>query len=131
MAGIIKGWTNELTCRTTRIQLYIYINVDQCTNKFINVCLLIREVEDFSVCLWVVYLYVILPVNDAVIGFLRTRCLYLCIIHCTLMDRINRNGRHVFVPFKFLLNCNDLWLYLEEGEKKNFIFFKSVGNAEM
>lgn len=33
MAGIIKGWTNELTCRTTRIQLYIYINVDQCTNK--------------------------------------------------------------------------------------------------
>lgn len=56
-------------------QEYSWTNVQ--TNKFINVCLLIREVEDFSVCIWVVYLYVILPVNDAVIRFLRTLCLPL------------------------------------------------------
>lgn len=107
--GLSKGGQMSLHVEQQEYSyIYTSMQTNVQTNKFINVCLLIREVEDFSVCLWVVYLYVILPVNDAVIGFLRTLCLYLCIIHCTLMDRINRNGRHVFVPFKFLLNCNDL-----------------------
>lgn len=56
---------------------------------------------------------------------------YFCIIYCILMDRINRNGRYVFVLFKFLFNCNDIWLYLEEGEEEKKLFFKSVGNVEM
>lgn len=47
------------------------------------------------------------------------------------MDRINKNGRYVFVLFKFLFNCNDIWLYLEEGEEEKKLFFKSVGNVEM
>lgn len=87
--------------------------------------------EDFSVCIWVVYLYVIFFVNDVVIRFFRSFCLFLYIIYCILMDRINRNGRYVFVLFKFLFNCNDIWLYLEEGEEEKKLFFKSVGNVEM
>lgn len=47
---------------------------------------------------------------------------YFCIIYCILMDRNNKNGRYVFVLFKFLFNCNDIWLYLEEGEEKKIIF---------
>lgn len=78
--------------------------------------------EDFSVCIWVVYLYVIFFVNDVVIRFFRSFCLFLYIIYCILMDRINKNGRYVFVLFKFLFNCNDIWLYLEEGEEKKIIF---------
>lgn len=49
---------------------------------------------------------------------------YFCIIYCILMDRINKNGRYVFVLFKFLFNCNDIWLYLEEGEEKKNYFLK-------
>lgn len=80
--------------------------------------------EDFSVCIWVVYLYVIFFVNDVVIRFFRSFCLFLYIIYCILMDRINKNGRYVFVLFKFLFNCNDIWLYLEEGEEKKNYFLK-------
>lgn len=80
--------------------------------------------EDFSVCIGVVNLCVIFYVNDVVIRFFRSFCLFLYIIYCILMDRINRNGRYVFVLFKFLFNCNDIWLYLEEGEEKKNYFLK-------
>lgn len=49
---------------------------------------------------------------------------YFCIIYCILMDRNNKNGRYVFVLFKFLFNCDDIWLYLEEGEEKKNYFLK-------
>lgn len=69
----LTGGTNEFTCSTTtKIQLCTSKQTNVQTNKFINVCLLIREVEDFSVCIGVVNLCVILHVNDAVIRFLRS-----------------------------------------------------------
>lgn len=58
-------------------QEYSCVHQNRPMYKFINVCLLIRGVEDFSVCIGVVNLCVILHVNDAVIRFLRTLCLPL------------------------------------------------------